>query len=57
MNISVLLKFHGYEYGYAPNIHEYSWIYKVPRQQPAVAYKVIAEERKYSKEKELGGTL
>ena len=26
MNISVLLKFHGYEYGYAPNIHEYSWI-------------------------------
>jgi hypothetical protein len=24
MNIPVLLKFHGYEYGYAPNIHEYS---------------------------------
>jgi hypothetical protein len=23
MNISVLLKFHGYEYGYAPNIHGY----------------------------------
>jgi hypothetical protein len=26
MDISVLSKFHGYEYGYAPNIHEYSWI-------------------------------
>jgi len=22
-DISVLSKFHGYEYGYAPNIHEY----------------------------------
>jgi len=25
-DISVLLEFHEYEYGYALNIHEYSWI-------------------------------
>jgi len=25
-DVSVLLKFHEYEYGYALNIHEYSWI-------------------------------
>jgi hypothetical protein len=26
MDISVLLKFHGYEYGYALNIHGYSHV-------------------------------
>jgi len=52
VDISVLLKFHEYGYGYAPKIHEYSWIYVATCYEMGIARYLSSNVVEFDEKKE-----